>query len=83
MTRSKEEIDAAKEGLREAQDLAHKLAEYTVNETDSSRKAIFASGILFASLASMYGMSMHQAMGLLMMVYRRHEEFMKENGNDI
>ena len=81
--RSKEEEEAAKVGIREASELAHKMAEFVVNETQSTRKAIFASGILYASLASMNGMSMHDAMGLLMEVYRKHEAFMKEHGNDI
>jgi len=81
--RSKEEIDAAKVGIKEASELAHKITEFVVGETQSTRKAIFASGILYASLASMNGMSMHDAMALLMEVYRKHAAFMKENGNDV
>lgn len=83
MTRSKEEIDAATVGIKESAELAHKMAEFVISETQSTRKAIFASGILYASLASMNGMSMHDAMALLMEVYRKHEAFMKEHGDDI
>lgn len=83
MERSKEEMDAAYVGVKDAADLAHKMAEFVISETQSTRKAIFASGILFASLASMNGMTMHDAMALLMDVYRKHEAFMKEHGNDI
>ena len=78
--RSQEEIEAAKRGLKEAAELAHKMAEFVVEETQSTKKAIFASGILYASLASMNGMTMHEAISLLMDVYKRHEQFMKEHG---
>ena len=67
--------------VKSAAELASKMAELMVQETQSSRKAIYASAILYASLAGMYGMSMHDAMGLLMELYKKHEKFMKENGN--
>lgn len=64
--------------MKSAAELASKMAELTVQETQSSRKAIYASAILYASLAGMYGMTMHDAMALLMELYKRHEKFMKE-----
>ena len=64
--------------VKSAAELASKMAELLVQETQSSRKAIYASAILYASLAGMYGMSMHDAMGLLMELYRKHEQFLKE-----
>jgi hypothetical protein len=64
--------------VKSAAELASKMAELMVQETQSSRKAIYASAILYASLAGMYGMSMHDAMGLLMELYRKHEQFLKE-----
>ena len=64
--------------VKSAAELAGKMAELMVQETQSSRKAIYASAILYASLAGMYGMSMHDAMGLLMELYRKHEQFLKE-----
>ena len=67
--------------VKSAAELASKMAELMVQETQSSRKAIYASAILYASLAGMYGMSMHDAMALLMELYKKHEKFMKENGN--
>ena len=67
--------------VKSAAELASKMAELLVQETQSSRKAIYASAILYASLAGMYGMSMHDAMALLMELYKKHEKFMKENGN--
>ncbi len=82
MEKQQDQLEEARRGLVEASDLAHKMAEFVVGETESAKKAIFASGILYASLASMHGMTMHQAMDLLMQVYRRHEEFMKEQGNE-
>ena len=82
MERSKEEIEQAGKRLREAADLAQKMAEFVVGETESTRMAIMASGILYASLASMHGMNMHDAMGLLMDVYKRHEEFLREQGDE-
>ena len=78
--RSKEEIEQASRRVREAADLAQRMAEFVVGETESSRMAIMASGILYASLASMHGMTMHDAMALLMDVYRRHEQFNREQG---
>lgn len=74
-------MDEATKEMKSAADLASKMAELMVQETQSSRKAIYASAILYASLAGMYGMSMHDAMGLLMELYKKHEKFMKENGN--
>ena len=76
--RSKEEMDEATRAMKDAADLASKMAEMMVQETQSSRKAIYASAILYASLAGMYGMTMHDAMALLMELYKRHEKFMKE-----
>lgn len=67
--------------MKSAAELASKMAELMVQETQSSRKAIYASAILYASLAGMYGMTMHDAMALLMELYKKHEKFMKENGN--
>ena len=64
--------------MKSAAELASKMAELVVQETQSSRKAIYASAILYASLAGMYGMTMHDAMGLLMELYRKHEQFLKE-----
>ena len=64
--------------VKSAAELASKMAELMVQETQSSRKAIYASAILYASLAGMYGMSMHDAMSLLMELYRKHEQFLKE-----
>ena len=64
--------------VKSAAELASKMAELMVQETQSSRKAIYASAILYASLAGMYGMTMHDAMGLLMELYRKHEQFLKE-----
>ena len=64
--------------VKSAAELASKMAELMVQETQSSRKAIYASAILYASLAGMYGMTMHDAMALLMELYKRHEKFMKE-----
>lgn len=74
-------MDEATREVKDAADLASKMAELMVQETQSSRKAIYASAILYASLAGMYGMSMHDAMALLMELYKKHEKFMKENGN--
>ena len=74
-------MDEATKEMKSAADLASKMAELMVQETQSSRKAIYASAILYASLAGMYGMSMHDAMALLMELYKKHEIFMKENGN--
>ena len=74
-------MDEATKEVKSAAELAGKLAELMVQETQSSRKAIYASAILYASLAGMYGMSMHDAMALLMELYKKHEKFMKENGN--
>ena len=74
-------MDEATKEMKSAAELASKLAELMVQETQSSRKAIYASAILYASLAGMYGMSMHDAMALLMELYKKHEKFMKENGN--
>lgn len=74
-------MDEATKEMKSAADLASKMAELMVQETQSSRKAIYASAILYASLAGMYGMSMHDAMALLMELYKKHEKFMKENGN--
>ena len=74
---NKEEMDAAVQSLREAKELAYQLAEHIASQTESAKKAIFATGILYASLASMHGMTMHQAMGLLMEVYKEHDNFMK------
>lgn len=65
--------------MKSAAELASKMAELMVQETQSSRKAIYASAILYASLAGMYGMTMHDAMALLMDLYKRHEKFMKEH----
>lgn len=73
--------EPTREMMRGAADLAGKMAEMMVQETESSRKAICASALLYSSLASMYGMSMHDAMGLLMELYKKHEQFMKENGD--
>ena len=73
--KSNEQIEKEVKGAAE---LAGKMAELMVQETQSSRKAIYASAILYASLAGMYGMSMHDAMGLLMELYRKHEQFLKE-----
>ena len=64
--------------VKSAAELASKMAELMVQETQSSRKAIYASAILYASLAGMYGMSMHDAMSLLMELYKKHEQFMRE-----
>ena len=74
-------MDEVTREVKDAAEIAGKLAELMVQETQSSRKAIYASAILYASLAGMYGMSMHDAMGLLMELYKRHEKFMKENGD--
>lgn len=74
-------MDEATKEMKSAAELASKMAELMVQETQSSRKAIYASAILYASLAGMYGMSMHDAMALLMELYKKHEKFMKENGN--
>ena len=74
-------MDEATKEVKSAAELASKMAELMVHETQSSRKAIYASAILYASLAGMYGMSMHDAMALLMELYKKHEKFMKENGN--
>lgn len=82
MERSREQMEEARIAITDAADLAHRMAEFIVQETESTKKAIFASGILYASLASMHGMTMHQAMDLLMQLYRRHEEFMRENGHE-
>ena len=82
MERSQTDIDDAKKKLKEAAELAQKMAEFVVEETQSTKKAIFASGILYASLASMNGMTMHQAITLLMEVYKKHEQFMKESGDE-
>ena len=71
-------MDEATREMKSAADLASKMAELMVQETESSRRAICASAILYASLAGMYGMSMHEAMGLLMKLYKRQEKFMKE-----
>ena len=43
--------------------------------TDSTRVAIFASGILFSSLAAMNGLSMHSAVSLVMQIYKDAEKF--------
>lgn len=71
-------MDETTKEMKSAAELASKMAEMMVEETQSSRKAIYASAILYASLAGMYGMSMHDAMGLLMELYKKHEKFMKE-----
>ena len=71
-------MDEVTKEVKDAAEIAGKLAELMVQETQSSRKAIYASAILYASLAGMYGMSMHDAMGLLMELYRKHEQFLKE-----
>ena len=71
-------MDEATKEMKSAADLASKMAEFMVQETQSSRKAIYALAILYASLAGMYGMTMHDAMALLMELYKRHEKFMKE-----
>ena len=71
-------MDEATKEVKDAAEIAGKLAELMVQETQSSRKAIYASAILYASLAGMYGMSMHDAMSLLMELYRKHEQFLKE-----
>ena len=71
-------MDKATKEVKDAAEIAGKLAELMVQETQSSRKAIYASAILYASLAGMYGMTMHDAMALLMELYKRHEKFMKE-----
>ena len=71
-------MDEATKEMKSAAELASKMAELMVEETQSSRKAIYASAILYASLAGMYGMSMHDAMGLLMELYKKHEQYMKE-----
>lgn len=71
-------MDEATRAMKDAADLASKMAEMMVQETQSSRKAIYASAILYASLAGMYGMSMHDAMALLMELYKKHEKFMRE-----
>ena len=71
-------MDEATKEMKSAAELASKMAELMVQETQSSRKAIYASAILYASLAGMYGMSMHDAMGLLMELYKKHEQYMKE-----
>ncbi len=74
-------MDETEKQIKSAAELASKMAELMVQETQSSRKAIYASAILYASLAGMYGMSMHDAMGLLMELYKKHEQYMKENGD--
>lgn len=74
-------MDEITKEVKGAAELASKMAEMMAQETQSSRKAIYASAILYASLAGMYGMSMHDAMALLMELYKKHEKFMKENGN--
>ena len=71
-------MDEVTKEVKDAAEIAGKLAELMVQETQSSRKAIYASAILYASLAGMYGMTMHDAMALLMELYKRHEKFMKE-----
>ena len=71
-------MDEVTREVKDAAEIAGKLAELMVQETQSSRKAIYASAILYASLAGMYGMTMHDAMALLMELYKRHEKFMKE-----
>lgn len=71
-------MDEATREMKNVADLANKMAELMVQETQSSRKAIYASAILYTSLAGMYGMSMHDAMGLLMELYKKHEQYMKE-----
>ena len=71
-------MDEATKEMKSAAELASKMAELMVEETQSSRKAIYASAILYASLAGMYGMSMHDAMGLLMELYKKHEQYMRE-----
>ena len=71
-------MDEATKEIKSAAELASKMAELMVEETQSSRKAIYASAILYASLAGMYGMSMHDAMGLLMELYKKHEQYMRE-----
>lgn len=67
--------------IKAAADLSYKMAQLLTQETQSSKRAIQATAILYASLASMYGMSMHDAMGLLMDLYKKHEQFLKENGD--
>lgn len=67
--------------IKAAAELSYKMAQMITEETQSAKRAIQASAILYASLASMYGMTMHDAMGLLMDLYKKHEQFMKENGD--
>ena len=71
-------MDEVTKEVKDAAEIAGKLAELMVQETQSSRKAIYASAILYASLSGMYGMTMHDAMALFMELYKRHEKFMKE-----
>ena len=71
-------MDETTKEMKSAAELASKMAEMMVQETQSSRKAIYATAILYASLAGMYGMTMHDAMALLMELYKKHEKFLKE-----
>ena len=77
-----EEFREAKQGLQESKWLSKELAEHIVASTDSARVGIFASGILFASLAAMNGMSMHSAISLVMQIYKDVEKFEEHHEAD-
>jgi len=70
-----EEEREAREKQPEAKWLAKELAEHILASTDSTRVAIFASGILFSSLSAMNGLSMHSAISLVMQIYKDAEKF--------
>lgn len=77
MTHDEEE---AQEGIRQAKYIAAHLGLEIANMTESAKVAIYSAAITYASFCAMHGVGLHQALELLMSIYKQIDRDLDDVG---
>ena len=76
-----QKVFEVKKSFNNAKRLSGHMAELLYHQDETVKEKIIASGLLFASIAALHGVTLHQATALLMEVYRMAEKYGEERGS--